>query len=145
MKVEESVRKELLENLNIHLIIFNKMVERILSEMVNVNTVEELMKKKKELLEGWLDSLPLGGTLCYFCIKYNKDNCIISIDRCRDCEYAEAHGCCIHETSDYVKIMKKINDAQNAIAELYYKNEKYENVKETEKKEKVIKFKEAIK
>ncbi|RLE48715.1 MAG: hypothetical protein DRJ18_01445 [Candidatus Methanomethylicota archaeon] len=120
MRVDEEIRQELIKNLKDRLALFNNFNTRIIRRMAKVQSVEKLMKLKKELLLWWIRFIPLGLGHCYFCLK-DKLNESYSSLRCSNCEYARIHGKCTEDSSDYMKIVKTLERLEKKIEKLYFK------------------------
>ena len=115
MKVDENVRKELIENLKE----WATEVQLILSQNKKIkeaSSVEEIMQRKRDLLITYTRALPLGSTYCYFCLETQRN--------CEECPYREAHQECLGKTSDFRWIVKKQKELLDAL-ESYYKGEQY--------------------
>jgi len=122
MKIDKSVKKELIENLEDWLDRFHDAIEFKIEKMKDAKTVEEIMQLKKELLVLCLKKLPLGDSYCYFCILQDyKDIC-----GCKSCLYAKVHGYCNNVDSDYKKVKMAIGKAIDTIEEKYYFGETYD-------------------
>jgi len=117
MKVDEEVRRQLIENLKIWLKRLNRIVKSLVKDMEEAETVEEIMALKRELLLRYICLIPISASYCYFCIKHDLE--------CNKCEYAKHHGICTYAESDYAKIIDKAKELELTVAELYYKGEKY--------------------
>ena len=120
MEIDEEVRQELIKNLKDRLALFNNFITRIIRRMAKVQSVEKLMKLKKELLLWWIRLIPLGPGHCYFCLK-DKLNESYSSLRCSNCEYARIHGNCTEDDSDYSKIVRALALLEKRIEKLYVK------------------------
>ena len=118
MKVDKQIKKELMANLNN----WTKRVEKILSrikEIEEASSVEEIMKRKKELLVAYARGLPLGSGFCYFCLSQEEHDCH------NKCPYAKVHGNCRDINSDFHRIYESYNGLLESLG-LYYKSETYE-------------------
>jgi len=126
MRVNEEIRKELIKNLRIRLQSFTRRMNRIIGRMTRVQSVEKLMKLKKEMLLEWLQLIPLERYFCYFCIKDNLERESID-DMCKKCEYAKIHGVCTEDDSDFYKIEKVLTILEKKINKLYVRRgERYD-------------------
>jgi len=122
MKIDKSVKKELIENLENWLDRFHDAIEFKIEEMKDAKTVEEIMQLKKELLFLCLERLPLGDSYCYFCILQDYKN----NSSCKNCLYAKIHGYCNDVKSDYKKVKMAVGKAIDTIEKFYYSNETYD-------------------
>jgi len=126
MRVNEEIRKELIKNLKERLCFFNNFMASIIRRMAKVESVEKLMKLKKEMLLWWIRLIPLGRSHCYFCLKAERSE-YYPMELCPDCEYAKIHGNCTEDDSDYSKIEKALALLEKRIEKLYVKRgERYE-------------------
>ena len=145
MKVDESVKDKLVENLERWFEDYVDTIEDIIKRQISqANTVEELMEYKRSLLLSCL-RLPLSWRHCYFCIRNYRTK-----RSCDSCEYAKYHGKCIvhkklvntiefkvleyiirlcneHNISDFEAIAALKDALEDLILDRYYKHgEKYE-------------------
>ena len=118
MKVDEETRTELIENFEKWLRGVNTDMNYYIEKIKEAETVEEIMKLKKNLLLEYLYNAPLDSTTCYFCI-YNNEFCEF-------CSYAKTHGFCGDSDSDYRKIKSAFRKLVELIDKKYYSGEKYE-------------------
>lgn len=98
-------------------------------KMQVAESIDDVMKAKKELLSNLTYSFPVAGTHCYFCL----------IDyRCLHCSYGKAHGKCSGnngEANTWWKILEKIKDLRSCIDEEYWTGEELkEEVAKNEKR-----------
>jgi len=145
MKVDESIRSELMKNLERWFEDYVDTIEDIIKrQMSQADTVEGLMEHKRSLLLSCL-RLPLGWRHCYFCIRNHQTK-----RSCDHCKYAKYHGKCIvneeriystrskileyitqlrseYDLSDYETILALKEALEDLIWDRYYKHgEKYE-------------------
>jgi len=121
MEVDNDVREKMIENIYGELQLLQKSVKTLVERMKKATSVEEIVSLKQEMLLRWLDSMPLGRSTCYFCIKTPVE------DRCGDCEYGKIHGKCTDIHSDYRKIIIAYNTLWRLVEKSYVKeNEWYE-------------------
>ena len=91
-------------------------VTKLVEKLESAETVERIMDLKQEILRRWLEFFPLSESTCYFCIKN---------DLCYRCEYAEHHGICMGNGSDYGAISDALKQLIDAL-DNYYKGERYD-------------------
>lgn len=123
MQVNKRVIKKLAKNIETARKIINEDFDNFINKINEAETVEQVMKAKKELLVHILADMPLFSAHCYFCIqKYLHDgpNYV-----CVGCKYAVKHNPCNKEGSSWKKIVKEGQKFIKVISEEYYKGEKY--------------------
>jgi len=120
MKVNKATQDLLVENLNGWLDSVNEAMNHWVNKIREAETVEEIMRYKKEMLLEYVNSMPIGISMCYFCLLYQPDDCEEV-----PCRYGVIHGFCNNEGSDYDEIRKLKNKLRRAIKEKYYKGETY--------------------
>jgi len=123
MRIDETIREKLLDYFKgmkkLHISYLETWEKCIrISE-----TVEELMRQKREILINLLNELPIGHTQCYFCLLREYKAAFAS---CYYCPYAKYHGVCIHRGSDYARISELLKRLKYEISTFYYKGEKYD-------------------
>lgn len=118
MEINECVRQEILDNLDDFEKSLMDVVRRFQREFRHVDTVEALMKCKKDFLREFISLIPLDGDTCYFCLDQNG--------YCDGCPYRDYHGKCGHEGSDWKKIYTARRQLQEAL-EKYYNGEIYDD------------------
>jgi len=126
MKAEEKIKEELIENIRHDMKDLIEFLEQRLSELESAETVEKIMLVKQRILLDWLDLMPLGCDECYFCL---LDDLMASDEDyipCYNCKYAEHHGVCFKEKSDYARIAKAKKRLRDLIERKYYRGEEYE-------------------
>jgi len=123
MRINKRVRKKLLDN-------FKELKELHISNLKQweeyirtTETVEELMRQKKEILVNLINCLPLGFKQCYFCLLHDFEK---NFENCYNCLYAKHHGICTHGDSDFAKIVGPLSELKWGILSFYYKGEKYD-------------------
>ena len=122
MEIDNEVRDKMLISLEGIKAKLDIRFEDAMRLMREAESVEAIMMGKKALLHGIVDTLPMGTTVCYFCVMYGTDRCG------ERCEYGHVHGICVdreENTSDYQKMSKAHYDLLEAIT-LYYKGENYD-------------------
>ena len=118
MKADAMLKEKLVKNLREWLEKVNEKMNYYIEKIKEAETVEEIMKLKKNLLLEYLYNAPLDSTTCYFCI-YNNEFCEF-------CSYAKTHGFCGDSDSDYRKIKSAFRKLVELIDKKYYSGEKYE-------------------
>jgi len=122
MKVDKDVQERLVENLSGWLgwldILYDNMKSWI-NKIEKAETVEDVMKFKRDMLLDYLDSMPIGPDECYFCLLHQMD--------CEEapCEYGMVHGFCSNEDSDHREIRKLVGELRQVLEERYYRGESY--------------------
>ena len=119
VKVDEEVRKELVENLREWLRWLSRGLEEYMEEIGRAETVEEIMSAKKDLLVFYFNNAPMYSGECYFCILHAGE------EYCDECEYAKYHGRCDDDGSDWQRIRGKVMELVRLVDENYYKGERY--------------------
>lgn len=122
MEVDESVREQLVENLEEWLYGLHRVMKYYIKKISEAESVEDIMFLKKDMLARYVNSMPVGIDQCYFCLAYWWR------DDCESCEYAAVHGVCDTPDSDYKQIDKLWNKLMKAIDEKYYKGESYSDM-----------------
>jgi len=126
MKVDEEIREKLIQSLQASSSILASDISEYLKEFQAAQTVEEIMRIKRDLLVRWIVLLPLEPDHCYFCLlqkkKRREENLI---DLCKRCPYSRFHGICDSENSDFEKICGLLDKLVAEIQRSYYKNEIY--------------------
>ena len=123
MKVNKKIKQELLENFKGWRKELIGMINEYIKEMKGAETVEELMRIKRNMLIGLVYNLPLRSEHCYFCISNERE----LGNGCSACEYGKIHGICWHIGSDYDRINQAQKKLSDTIKLYYYKDdEKYE-------------------
>jgi len=129
MRVDEEIRKKLLENFEKWKEELNREIDYYLDLIKDAERVEHLMHLKKRFLLSFLKYLPIHREYCYFCIM----KVLRKLDTCMNCPYAKYHQECLQKYSDYAIIMRHLNMLYELINKLYYYTgeEEYEAVKHT--------------
>jgi len=68
MKTNEKIKTDLIINLEARLTRLEEWISLYLDEMKQAETVEEIMRIKREMLLAWLTFLPLRAENCYFAL-----------------------------------------------------------------------------
>ena len=116
MRVDEEIRKKLLENLEKWKKELNREIDYYLDLIREAERVEYIMHLKKRLLLKFLNYFPINREHCYFCIMKELGK----FDTCTDCPYAKHHQECYWKYSDYAIIIKHHNILYELIDKLYY-------------------------
>lgn len=117
MKIDEKIRKQLLENIEDEELYYHDVFCDYKEDLKNAKTVEEIMECKQALLIRLINGLPLNIDNCYFCLYTGFS--------CEKCQYAKYHRICGIKESDYYKIMDLVEKLIHTIATTYYNDEKY--------------------
>ena len=117
MKIRDSVRNSLLENLDSWWHEQEEKMATYKKALGRASTVEELMAVKKIFLHALLRNLPLSNNNCYFCILHDS--------HCHRCEYGDTHGICDNQSSSWKKIMRAATILEETIKEEYYNGEEF--------------------
>lgn len=124
MKVDESVREELVENLEDWFECLYREIMKYLRKIKEAESVEDIMFLKRDMLLHYVKSMPVGIEQCYFCLLHWLDDC--EPCECGVCEYGVVHGVCDTPDSDYREIYMLWNELMKAIEEKYYRGESYD-------------------
>lgn len=116
MKADPKIRRMTADAIRHHLQGLYDNVTKLVEKLESAETVECIMDLKKEILRRWIEFFPLSEATCYFCNLH---------DLCETCEYAEHHGCCVSENSDYAAISSALEKLMDAL-DNYYKGEQYD-------------------
>jgi len=122
MRVDKDVQELLVDNLSGWLGWLDRLndsMRRWIDKINEAESVEDIMRYKKEMLLDYLDSMPIGPDECYFCLLHQTDDCE------EVCEYGMIHGFCNDEDSDHGEIRKLVNELRQRIEETYYRGESY--------------------
>jgi len=117
MKVNKATQELLVENLTSWLDSLCDGMRHYITKINEAETVEDIMRYKKEMLIDYLDNMPIGICDCYFCLLYQDD--------CKGCKYGKIHGFCNDDGSDYEEIHRLRNKLRTAVEERYYRGETY--------------------
>ena len=86
-----------------------------IQQMAETDTVEQLMRVKRELLIYYVNGITLSRSTCPFCRKYTH---------CDPCEYRLNHGICEDLSSDYAQIRGAKGNLELHLWN-YYRGERY--------------------
>jgi len=117
MKANPDVACEIANKIECYVDSLAEDVKKLTEKIRCAETVEDVMECKKRVLQVFIDYLPLSTGTCYFCVDLEAT--------CKICPYAEIHGRCVVEGSDYQRIVKTVDQLYD-ILELYYKGEVYD-------------------
>jgi hypothetical protein len=125
MKIDESIRQQLLKNLERRKQRCIEIFDEYIRKITQAESVEEIMLCKKEFLVSLLEIFPIDASCCYFCLLHKAAD---SLTGCSVCEYARHHGICDSgpQLSDWGKIYSYYTSLKNAITKHYYKGETYD-------------------
>lgn len=125
MEVDEEVRKTLVKNLREWLSTLVRRIEQGIEKIEKAKTVEEIMQIKQGVLAYYFINAPMYAGECYFCILHASED---EEDEmyCGECEYAEHHGVCNDEGSDWAKMRDMKDGLVKFVIDNYYRGEKYE-------------------
>lgn len=121
MKVNKAIQELLVENLTDWLDRLYGGMRYWISKIEEAETVEDIMRYKKDMLVDYVKSMPIRSDGCYFCLLYLGNDCEEVL-----CEYGVVHGFCNDEGSDYDEIRKLRNKLRQRIEEKYYRGESYD-------------------
>lgn len=119
MKVDKDVREQLVKNLEDWLDGLHRVMKYQIEKINEAETVEDIMRYKKDMLAHYVKYIPVGIDQCYFCLLH-------WLDDCEPCQYGVIHGVCDSAGSDYREIDMLWNKLIRAIEEKYYKGESYD-------------------
>ncbi len=133
MKINEKAKKETLNALDFWMEEFLIRVQRLRTLAEKVETEEQMMAIKRDMLIFQFSFVPLSNADSYFCNKMERED----FYDCQNCPYGMLHGICVDEgsNSDYIKIKKAqaklIKEVQNYHRETddYKAAEKLKNTK----------------
>jgi len=120
MKVNKAIQEWLVENLTDWLDRLYDDMKHWVNKIKEAETVEDIMRYKKDMLVDYVNSMPIRSNDCYFCLLYQGDDCEEV-----PCEYGVVHGFCNNDGSDYEEIRKLRNKLRREIEEKYYRGESY--------------------
>lgn len=125
MIVDKKVMKKLIDNFRCWENGIKSNIEEFINvDLAEVETVEELMSIKTDIILTMLDYIPITSDYCYFCLELDNLNC--DKEKCSKCAYKDYHnGTCEEKSSDFMKIFDAKEALADYIVNLYYKEEKY--------------------
>lgn len=125
MEVNEEIKQKLVKNLKNWLDDTVFWMDHFIQLIESAETVEDIMKFKRDLLTTYIGDLPVSDKYCYFCLLHERE--MYSGRDCINCEYAKHHKMCNDLNSDWRRIIAARNELMNVIDKLYYRGgEKYE-------------------
>ena len=122
MKVDKDVQERLVKNLKNWQKELNEGIDGIIEYISKADTVEQIMRAKKNLLCHLLKRFPLTAAHCYFCLKIIEKELLT----CEHCPYAKKHKICDEDGSDYFLIKDSLKTFYHLVQKLYYKDETYD-------------------
>lgn len=141
MKIKKDIMADVIKQFEGTKDLTNRRYNAFIASLKRAETVEEVMKLKRDFLSALIMSIPMTADTCYFCWLHDND--------CYACEYMRKHGKCASSSwvdvlSDYSNIDEvfgddsdfksksswdKIRDARNFFEAIvlneYYRGEKY--------------------
>lgn len=120
MEVDNTIQEQLVKNLEDWLYGLHRIMKKYQIKIAEAESIEDIMRYKRDMLLHYVKSMPLGIDQCYFCLLYWLD------DDCESCEYSTVHGVCDDNGSDYREIDMLWNKLMKAIEEKYYRGESYD-------------------